>query len=265
MRLVSWNMRNAGSPEGWRLLLNLKPDLALLQEVVLPEYVTEKFTVFQQSARHKTGREQSWGSAVLARPRLQVVQTKFSFGTRPWVGEELDKLGGCFLPAELQTATTKILLVSCYSPWWDLDLSREDVGEDEIRKVRLKAQPRRIWGADLLWSYMHDQVAAGRECVVGGDFNISARFDETWGHGNQEFIDRMAESGFVDCLRKFHPDLGSTPTFRNPKGGKVEHQLDYLWATPQVAAAFRRCDVGSSEVHSLNISDHLPIVADWDA
>ncbi len=264
MRLVCWNIRTGGNPDAWRFLVSMEPDIALLQEASVPEHVNEKFTVLHQSARRENGQDQPWGSTVMVRPRHRISRAAFIAHSRPWVGDELAKLGGCFLPVELQTATSRILVVSCHSPAWSLPLRRNDIPEEEFKEVRLKAKARQIWGADLLRTYLHDEVAAGRECIVGGDFNISILFDETWSSGNQEFLDRMAASGLVDCLRKFHPNPNSTPTFRNVKDGKVEHQLDYLWATPRVAAAFRQCDVGPSEVHSLNISDHLPIIADWD-
>ncbi len=263
MRIVCWNLNKGGSPEAWRYLADMEADLALLQEARIPEHLQGEHAVLHQFARSKNGRKQPWGSAVIAHPRLRISRETFRCRSRTWVCDELEKLGGSFLAVELQTATSMVLVISCHSPAWSLPL--EDIPEDELRQVRLKAKESEIWGADLLRSYLDDEVAAGRECIVGGDFNVSILFDETWSSGNQEFVERMAASGLVDCLRKFHTDARSTPTFKNLKGGKVKHQLDYLWATPKIANAFLGCDVGAAEVHSLNISDHLPIVANLDA
>jgi exonuclease III len=80
-----------------------------------------------------------------------------------------------------------------------------------------------------------------------------------------EIMERMNALGFYDCLRMFKGKL--TPTFRNPSGGMVIHQLDHLYVTPMLLSRFARCDVGSTErvlEPSPMLSDHLPIVADFN-
>lgn len=68
-----------------------------------------------------------------------------------------------------------------------------------------------------------------------------------------------------DCLRMFKGKL--TPTFRNPSGGKVIHQIDHFYVTPMLLSRLTRCDVGPAErgfESSPMLSDHLPIVADFN-
>ncbi len=66
MRIVSWNMGCFGSgatkDEAWRWLLDeLKPDIALLQECVVPDWVREPYQALFSPAL------QRWGTAVVTR------------------------------------------------------------------------------------------------------------------------------------------------------------------------------------------------------
>lgn len=65
MRVVSWNMDHPGHPrthdEAWDYLLGLEPDIALLQETVVPAEVSYD-SVWEPGWDHKP-----WGSAILSR------------------------------------------------------------------------------------------------------------------------------------------------------------------------------------------------------
>lgn len=72
MRIVSWNLaRNTTSRSGavheraWRYLSDLDPDIALLQEVTVPRWATERWSVVAPSPS-------PWGSVILARPDLRL-------------------------------------------------------------------------------------------------------------------------------------------------------------------------------------------------
>lgn len=103
------------------------------------------------------------------------------------------------------------------------------------------------------------------EWIVGGDFNSSETFD-AWkkgGRGNREVIERMNALGLVDCLRAHHGQL--VPTFRTPRGGRVEHQMDHLYVSDSLLQRLRECHAAHSDlVFQYGLSDHLPIVADLD-
>jgi hypothetical protein len=74
----------------------------------------------------------------------------------------------------------------------------------------------------------------------------------------------MNALGFRDCLRAFTGQL--TPTFRSPRGELI-HQLDHLYATAPLFASLTQCGLGSAErvlQSKPSLSDHLPIVADFD-
>jgi hypothetical protein len=72
----------------------------------------------------------------------------------------------------------------------------------------------------------------------------------------------MADLGFVECLRKSQGSL--TPTFRNTDKRTLKHQMDHLFATRALSKRLVRCDTGAHEiVLRENLSDHLPLIADF--
>ncbi len=72
----------------------------------------------------------------------------------------------------------------------------------------------------------------------------------------------MKSLGFDECLRYTTGQL--TPTFRNPRGGKVIHQLDHLFVTHPLIKQLMACGTSNEErVFGYSLSDHLPIIADF--
>jgi len=109
---------------------------------------------------------------------------------------------------------------------------------------------------------------------VGGDFNTSETFDVDWqgrnnkvygirSSGNAETLERMHRLGLSECLRKYNNDQ-IVPTFRHPRGG-VDHQLDHLFVSGCLYANLEKCSVEDAKViFGQSLSDHLPIVADFN-
>ena len=151
-----------------------------------------------------------------------------------------------------------------YSPAWPVDRTRLD-GID-VSGVKLSQNPN-VWVSDLLWAALNCQhPTLSAEWVIAGDFNASETFDQWRGgpRGNREYLDRMASVGLVECLR--HAQGRLTPTFRNPSGGAIKHQMDHLFVTAGMAARLIRCETGAqATVFDGRMSDHLPIVADFSS
>lgn len=265
MRVVSWNIRRAASTgpkqRAWIYLAALEPDMVLLQEVGdIPASFWDQYTALHQLAIGKTGRPQRFGSALLVRQGpLTEVALKAPL---TWVNDELARLGGFVLAGQANVLGRETVVVSVHSPAWYLDrprLSLVDVGD-----VRL-TQNADVWVADLVLAAICPLVAGSRRVLVGGDFNLSTTFD-AWrrgGRGNQEYLDRMAALGMVECLASFRGGL--TPTFRNPRGGRVIHQIDHLFASPGLAEHLRWCEVPPVEDFlQQGLSDHLPIISDFN-
>jgi exonuclease III len=264
MRVVSWNIRRAAGTgpkqHAWSYLTDLEPDLVLLQEVgAIPESFRDQYSVLHQLATGRTGRSQRFGSALLVRhgPLTKVAL----LAPLTWVNDELARLGGFVLAGQANLLGAQTVVVSVHSPAWYLDRARLSLVE--VGDVRL-TQNADVWVADLVLAAIRALVAESRQVLVGGDFNLSPTFD-AWrrgGHGNQEYLDRMATLGMVECLASFQGRL--TPTFRNPRGGRVIHQIDHLFASFKLAKHLRWCDVPpAEEFFQRGLSDHLPIIADF--
>ena len=103
--------------------------------------------------------------------------------------------------------------------------------------------------------------------IVGGDFNSSETFDYLWKggpHGNREILERMNDLGLTECLKGYNGEL--IPTFRNPRNGKIIHQLDHLFISDGLRSSLERCVTGdASRVFGESLSDHLPVIGDFDS
>ena len=117
MRIVTWNVRRATAKSPvWTMLLEIAPDIALLQEVgEFPQEVTSKFDVRLEQAIGKTGRVQKFGTAVLVRGKITEELRLIS--EHDWVNHELDlfsgNLVGCKVIPEDQSPKN---VISVYSP-----------------------------------------------------------------------------------------------------------------------------------------------------
>jgi hypothetical protein len=161
-----------------------------------------------------------------------------------WVNDELARLGGFVLAGQANVLGAQTVVVSVHSPAWYLDRARLSLVD--VSDVRL-TQNADVWVADLVLAAIRALVAESRQVLVGGDFNLSPTFD-AWrrgGRGNQEYLDRMATLGMVECLASSQGRL--TPTFRNPRGGRVIHQIDHLFASSKLTKQLRSCEVPPAE------------------
>jgi endonuclease/exonuclease/phosphatase family metal-dependent hydrolase len=163
----------------------------------------------------------------------------------------------------VESATTRNGTPQKFNPAWPVD--RDRLAGIDVSKVRL-IQNRDVWVHDLIWAALQERELSKTDSwVVAGDFNMSETFDLWPGgpRGNREYLDRMADLGLVECLRKSKGML--TPTFRNTDRRTVKHQMDHLFVTKPLAERLISCDTGShGTIFSANLSDHLPLIADFD-
>ncbi len=113
-------------------------------------------------------------------------------------------------------------------------------------------------------------------CLVAGDFNTLGPSDRVlaekfplimkiglalrFGKTPRWAIPRLLRSGFLDCYRSLHPteDGFTLPT------PAPNTRLDYIFASPAMQPALRKCEViqNPPEVH--RASDHYPLLADFE-
>jgi exonuclease III len=261
VRIVAWNCRRASATSQlWNYFEDLSPDLALLQEVsAISAPVAARWRVAAAFPVGKAGRPQRFRTAILIRGEL--AERLPLEATQPWVHAELSRFAGNLLTYRvLPQGGTPLVATSVYSPAWPVDRGR--LTGIDTTGVQL-TQSRDVWVADLLCTALAGDPR--RDSIVGGDFNLSETFDAWRGgpRGNREYLDRMAALSMTECLR--HAAGALVPTFRNPRGGQVMHQMDHLFASPDLASRLDDCGVGSAErVFGEGLSDHLPIIADFN-
>ncbi len=261
MKVCTWNIRRATKNRAdiWDYILNLKADILLLQEVgSIPSYVTDTYSILDEKAMGKTGNLQRFSTAVLVKGTINKIirlQSKLD-----WVNNELSRFSGNLIAVEITLESGKLLnVISVYSPAWPVDKKRlENI---DVTNIKLQNNPD-IWITEILYSALQNENINDTPWIVSGDFNSSITFDTMWGNsprGNQEIQDRMRSIGFIECIKEFNKKL--VPTFKNPKGGKIIHQMDHVFVSKELYKDISYCTVEKeSVIFTKSLSDHLPIV-----
>ena len=261
---MTWNLHYGKvSSHAWDYILEINPDIALLQEVgILPEKVSSRFSHYALPAIKKDGTPQRFKTAILVKGCIE--EPLLVTAPEEWIANELKRfegnvVAGLVVPENRPT----IKAVSVYSPAWEIERSR--VSMYGLTEITLPTADG-IWLADLLWSSLkHMKLSANEPWVIAGDFNLSETFD-TWKVGkqsNRAYLQRMRELGLTECLRESQGQL--TPTYRNiNRGNPVIHQMDHLFVTKVLADNLVSCYTGEKDrVFGKRLSDHLPIIANF--
>ncbi len=237
IKLVSWNMdhwktKKARRREAWdQLLLDLDPDIALIQEAVPPPDLPPALTVLW----HAAPSSRIGGTGIISRWPLSEVPFANAYP-------------GCLVVAEVALPGNHSLTVaSLYGV--------------------LEKFGHRLFSVTTLHRMLSDLtpllIDRRRDIVLGGDFNASLQVDAQ--HRNHSrshaiFFDRVADFDLVDCVSRFRPF--PVQTWR-PRRGLIPWQLDYLFVNARIARSLTACDVlDTPGLHPL--SDHNPLVAVFD-
>ena len=261
LRVLSWNVHQATARSpAWAHLLDVAPDIALLQEVIaLPDAVTAAYETRFEYATRKAGGPQRFGSAVLVRGRIERASPLSA--SEDWVTNELARFGGNVVACDVVIDGATLTAVCVHSPAWPVDRAR--LKGIALEGVKLQQNPD-VWVADLLLAGLRALDLRQRPAVVAGDFNLCESFDKWRGgpRGNREYLDRMAALGLIECLRQAQGRL--TPTYRKPGRQDIHAQIDHVFVNHVLAERLRSCTAGDPAViFDKKLSDHLPVVADF--
>src|SRR5437016_14321241 len=118
LRVVSWNMRQAGaSSSAWAYLLELDPDIALLQEVTaIPDGIAGRFSITAHRASWRDGQPQRFSTAVLAAPGACVSDALRS--DKRWVDDELARFAGNLISTRVRLRDAELHVISVHSPYF---------------------------------------------------------------------------------------------------------------------------------------------------
>jgi exonuclease III len=264
MRIVTWNMGYWGHASAheaaWRWLLDeLSPDIALLQECVVPSWVEQRATVLFDRA-YPNYPNQRWGTALVTKDleavpaRLEEVETWLApLGEHAPEKCSAARLRGWYVPAHVSFPDgSSALVISIHNPAFPIE--RELVEGRDLTGIKLALNPD-VWLLDVVSHFLTHRL--GEPLLIGGDFNCSRLLDDPTPRGNAEFFDRLTNDGFVSLHRRFHDS--DEQTFFQPK--KRGHQLDYLYTDATLASHATYCRVVPRSIVE-SYSDHAPVAAE---
>jgi endonuclease/exonuclease/phosphatase family metal-dependent hydrolase len=258
MRLISWNMGCAfpGSSymprheRAWRTLLELEPDIALLQEARPPEWVATDGSIVVGRPRNDRG---SFQTLIWSRGRrLHRVETSAELAPliqgQVIVGETVDNSGQPLLVASLHAKT---------GTWPQEPFAALSQGVRD-----LLPSSRYVWHSDVMLAEAR-QTFGSRRFVAAGDLNMASRMDAIydsnspmWGSGL--WFAQARDAGWMRCHLKFH--AGEEQTFFRPgRENEQMYQLDHIFADAVTYAAATRCEVLSFDALD-EMSDHAPML-----
>jgi exonuclease III len=267
MRLVTWNLGHMTpathykEPENrdrqWRFLLDLNAHIMMLQECLLddlPEFESE------------TGPYEIVGTIRRAQSACSalIVKTELHPAAAPRAGVLFDFLGKYLALASVDSAVGRLQVCSVHTPVAEVHDVR--INDEQDRRLR-RSNGRRAMYNDVAFAAL-DALPKESGFVFAGDWNTARRFDETYpdggaesGASGAEFFVRAAERGWSETMRAEYTD--EVPTFLR-QGQPYEN--DHIFTDARLHARLSKCKViyevdGSPAVQ---LSDHAPIVADFD-
>lgn len=233
-------------------------DVICLQEMRAPESeVPAEISEGYHLAYHAGDRAGRNGVALLTRREPDAVRV--GFGSAEFDGS------GRYIEADLPGVT----VASLYLPNGDTQ------GEKYHEKMRFMAE-----FAQYIRSAADRLTAAGRELVICGDYNIAhTELDiKAWktnlkskGFLPEErawYGEQVNGGPVVDVLRALHPGVAGPYSWWSWRGQAFDNdagwRIDHHWATPHLAERAISGTVQRAASYAERISDHAPVVVDYD-
>src|SRR5210317_1374990 len=119
MIVIFCNTRRATkNSKAWKIIFNLNPDIALLQEVSsYPSSITNEYEAAFRFVSNKDGGLQPFETMLMVKGKILIQEVLVS--EYDWVNSELQKYAGNLLHCKVELATGEVYnVVSVYSPAW---------------------------------------------------------------------------------------------------------------------------------------------------
>ena len=125
---------------------------------------------------------------------------------------------------------------------------------------------------------MAELAAEGREAVLCGDWNIAHTENDikAWKAnvrkagflpGERQWLSALMESGWVDVMRRLHPDRPGPYSWWSWRGKAFDNdagwRIDYHLASPTLADRIRSARVEKPAAYALRWSDHAPVTVEF--
>ena len=254
MKILIWNIKRGGDNSlSWDIIIKHNPNVCLLQEVTsIPEKISKNFQVIEEFPTNKTLNNQKFKSVILLRKGEQYSIPKFNFSNKT-----SEKIHNHFKGNLLGISSNNFTFINVYSPPWEIPESLFEW--ENVSHLKLKKNPK-LWITEILYDIVKSTDLTNN-LIFGGDFNHSIKFDfgRNGNRGNQEIINRFHQLNYFDSLSEYNGGL--IPTFQNPRGKEITHQIDYLYLNKSQIKNIKSCSlVNKREVLKNKISDHFPIL-----
>ena len=252
MKLATWNI-NSIRARTERLLTWLgteQPDVICLQETKVEDSAFPLAALEAKGYSVAMYGQRSYNGVAIA-SRLPISDVSRGFGD----GEADDE-------ARLISATVQgVRVISIYVP------NGQDLESDKFAyKLAWYGRLRR---------YLDRTAKVDDPLVVCGDTNVTADDHDVWSPNawagkihcsprEREALANVAEFGLVDLFRKHNPDGGvySWWDYRGVAFFKNQGlRIDYIYATPSVAARSTECTIDRNARKGQDASDHAPVIA----
>jgi hypothetical protein len=250
MRVVTWNMGLApggkGSPathdQAWHFLLGLGPDLAFIQEALPPQWVRGHGELVH-------GPIKKWGSAIFS-PRYPLERRSPPLSSNLHALGAYLALGVASLPDGVEAFIASV------------HARHGNATADQLAGL----DPTFVRRPSLKKPHVNDVVFAGltgivsEQFIVAGDWN-TARMQGSKSAGT-EFFDRVTKAGWFDCVRRKNQGREIQTWFGPTRSLK---QDDHVFCDKRLGTKMKRRPWAAAEAAThLNLSDHAPLVLDFD-
>jgi endonuclease/exonuclease/phosphatase family metal-dependent hydrolase len=254
--VVVWNVANQA--RAFDALASLEPDIALLNEALPPPAATG---IWRDETLGRDSKRRPWSAAVLSsHPAAEITDA------RPqWRSSKRNVPFACSRPGSWIAATVEIEpadSITAVALYGLLD----ELSDASIHRSLSEISP------------LIDDRRYGRHVLIGGDLNTGTQWPagDAFMVRDSNVLQRFEALGLIDCLAATRPpgrlegcpcSLGDscthTRTRLDPRRPHVPYQVDYLWASRALAARLVSCQALATD-EWFAISDHTPIVADFD-
>ena len=223
-----WKRNVQQREAGWNYLLEiLKPDIALLQEIVPPEQSFENFNILY----HEIDKKRRWGTSILS---------KYIIGKELHFNNTYPGHSGLIV-AEIKIPDSIILtFVNIYGL---IDL--EGYATTTMHHIL----------SDLNTTLHYKSK---RNIILAGDFNVSSQWDEKYKNqypAHKFVFDRLENFGLVNCTQEFFKTHVQTHSHRS---SDFEWQNDYIFISRKLLDQVLNCEVVNNSKMDY-YSDHFPV------
>jgi len=252
MRVVSWNMGMARQShhrpglhdQAWHYLLGLGPDLAFVQEALPPSWVRSEGALIQ-------GPFTQWGSAIFS-PRYPIERFLLPDETPLRALGSYLALGLASLPDGSDALVASVHAV-------DRKATKAQLGN--LDPASVARTPRtHPWVSDVVFVGL-DSLIRRRQFIVAGDWNTARRFGSRRSSRMAEaFFRRARGREWFECINEKSGQEMRT-WFRS---GSQPSQIDHAFCNHALHEKLQGVRVGTDAAEHLELSDHAPLILDFD-